>query len=180
LAVKGCASNCRTGGDAAISALKFIVDQNVGKLAGWLRMMGFDSLFFTGDDDSTMIKQALAEDRVLLTRDTGIVKRRLVSTGQLRAILLQSETPERQMRQLLAKLDLIGQACPFTLCLECNQPLVERSRDEVKDRVPPYVLATQTQYMECPSCRRIYWRGTHWQGMKKKLEEMEKTLNSNI
>ena len=137
-------------------------------------MMGYDSLFFTGDDDSAMVKQALAEDRILLTRDTGIIKRRVVSTGQLRAILFHSDEPERQMRQLLAEFDLIGQACPFTLCLECNQPLVERSLDEVRDRVPPYVFSTQTQYMECPSCRRIYWRGTHWQAMKRKLQKLAK------
>jgi uncharacterized protein with PIN domain len=152
--------------------LKFIVDHNVGKLAGWLRMMGYDSLFFTGDDDSFMVRQALAEGRVLLTRDTGIMKRRVIGNGRLRAVLFKSESPECQMRQLLAEFDLMGQASPFTLCLECNQPLFERSRDEVKDRVPPYVFATQTQYMECPACRRIYWRGTHWEAMQRKLEEL--------
>jgi uncharacterized protein with PIN domain len=146
----------------------------VGKLAAWLRMMGFDSLFFTGDDDSAMVKQALAEDRILLTRDTGIIKRRVVNSGRLKAVLFQSEEPEQQMRQLLAECDLTGQASPFTLCLECNQPLVERSRDEVRERVPPYVFSTQTRYMECPGCRRIYWRGTHWQAMKRKLQKLAK------
>jgi hypothetical protein len=157
--------------------LKFIVDQNVGKLAGWLRMMGFDSEFFTGGDDSEMVKRAYTEGRVVLTRDTGIIKRRMVSTGQIRAVLLHSEEPEMQMRQLLAELDLIGQANPFTLCLECNQRLIKKNRDEVKNRVPLYVFATQTQYMECPLCRRVYWRGTHWQAMKKKLEELVKAIN---
>lgn len=137
-------------------------------------MMGFDSLFFTGDDDSNMVKQALADGRVVLTRDTEIVKRRVISNGRLRAVLFRSEAPEQQMRQLLAEFDLIGQARPFTLCLECNQPLVERSHEEVKDRVPAYVSATQTQYMECLSCRRIYWRGTHWDAMQRKLEELER------
>ena len=135
-------------------------------------MMGFDSEFFTGGDDSEMVKRAYTEGRVVLTRDTGIIKRRMVSTGQIRAVLLDSEEPEIQMRQLLAELDLIGQANPFTLCLECNQRLIEKNRDEVKDSVPLYVFATQTQYMECPGCRRIYWRGTHWRAMKKKLEEL--------
>jgi uncharacterized protein with PIN domain len=135
-------------------------------------MMGFDSLFFTGEDDSSMVKQALAGGRVVLTRDTGIIKRRVISNGRLKAVLFRSETPEQQMRQLLAEFDLIGQARPFTLCLECNQTLVEKSCDEVKSRVPPYVFTTQTQYVECPSCRRIYWRGTHWEAMKRKLEEL--------
>lgn len=141
--------------------------------------MGFDSVFFTGEDDSAMVKEALADGRVLLTRDTGILKRRVVNTGQLHAVLFQSEEPEQQMRELLAEFNLIEQSHPFTLCLECNRLLVERNRNEVKVRVPSYVFASQTQYMECPGCRRIYWRGTHWQAMKKKLEELGKTPKYN-
>jgi uncharacterized protein with PIN domain len=153
--------------------LKFIVDHNVGKLARWLRMMGYDSLFFTGDDDSAMVRQALAGGRVILTRDTEIGKRRVISSGRVRAVLFKSESPEQQIRQLLSEFDLIKQSCPFTLCLECNQPLAEKRRDEVRDRVPPYVFATQTQFMECSACRRVYWRGTHWEAMRRKLEELE-------
>ena len=134
-------------------------------------MMGYDSLFFEGGDDSHMVARALAEDRVVLTRDTGIMKRRVVSNGRLRAVLLDSEEPERQMRQLMAALDLKSQIKPFTLCLECNRLLVERGKAEVKDRVPPYVFKTQSQYMECPACRRVYWRGTHWEAMLKRLEK---------
>lgn len=135
-------------------------------------MMGYDTVFFDGADDSTMVRQALAEGRVILTRDTAITKRRLATSGRLKVILFRSESPEEQMRQLLGSLDLIAGAHPFTICLECNVPLVERRPEEVKDRVPPYVFRTQAQYMECPRCRRVYWRGTHWQAMKKKLEEM--------
>ncbi len=152
--------------------MKFIVDHNVGKLARRLRMMGFDSVFFTGEDDGRMVKQALAEDRILLTRDTGIMLRRLVTSGRVRAILLQSEVPEEQMRQLISALDIIGEAHPFTICVEDNYPLVAATEEEVKDRVPPYVFKTQTQYMECPECRRVYWRGTHWIAMLHKLEKM--------
>lgn len=151
---------------------RFIVDHNVGKLAQWLRMMGYDSLFFDGQDDAHMLARALAEDRVVLTRDSGIMKRRVISSGQLKAVLIDSAEPERQMRQLIATLDLKCQLKPFTLCLECNRPLVERRREEVKDRVPPYVYQTQHQYMECPDCQRIYWRGTHWQAMTKTLEKL--------
>ena len=132
-----------------------MVDHNVGKLARWLRMMGYDSLFFDGAEDSQMVRQALAEGRMILTRDTEVMKRRVIGSGRLKAILIESEEPERQMRQLLSSLDLLEGARPFTLCLECNQPLVERGRDEVRDRVPPYVFATQTHYMECPACQRL-------------------------
>ena len=142
----------------------------MGKLAKWLRMMGYDSLFFDGSDDSRMVARALAEGRVILTRDTGIMKRRVINSGRLKAVLINSEKPEQQVRQLMDTLDLKRQSKLFTLCLECNQPLVEKSREEAKDRVPPYVYKTQNQYMECPVCHRIYWRGTHWERMTQRLK----------
>ena len=135
-------------------------------------MMGYDSVFFTGGDDSLMVRRALAEQRVLLTRDTGIMSRRVVAGGRVRAILLASEEPESQMRQLAAVIDLNSEARPFTICLEDNEPLVPARPEEVKDRVPPYVFKTQAQYMECPSCRRVYWRGTHWLAMLRRQEKI--------
>ena len=146
----------------------------MGKLVKWLRTMGYDTLFFNGSDDSHMVTRALAENRVILTRDTELVKRRLISSGRLRAILLSSEEPEQQMRQVSDTLNLDSQFKPFTRCLECNQPLEERTRDEVEDRVPPYVFETQSQYMECPACHRIYWRGTHWEAMSRVLGKLGK------
>jgi hypothetical protein len=133
-------------------------------------MMGYDTLFFNGSDDSGMIATALAEGRVIITRDTQIVKRRLVTSGRLRAILVGSDEPELQLQQVIAALSLDVCFSPFSICLECNQPLVERGKEQVSERVPPYVFKTQEQYRECPSCHRIYWRGTHWQAMNRKLE----------
>jgi hypothetical protein len=100
------------------------------------------------------------------------MKRRMITGGRVKAILLESEDPEQQMRQLLSILDLKGQAKPFTLCLEDNAPLAAASPADVKDRVPPYVFKTQTQYVECPACRRVYWRGTHWLAMVRKIEKL--------
>ena len=158
-----------------ISDLKFIVDQNVGKLAKWLRTMGYDALFFNSGDDSRMIATALAEGRVMLTRDTQIMKRRIVTSGRLKAILIQSDEPERQMRQVIDSLSLDCQFRPFTICLECNHLLVERDKQQIKDLVPPYVFQTQSQFMECPACHRIYWRGTHWQAMTRRLKKFVKS-----
>jgi len=154
--------------------MKFIVDNNVGKLTKWLRMMGYDTLFFNGSDDSRMIATALAEGRIILTRDTQIMRRRVVTNGQLKAILIKSDEPEQQMRQVIESLELNCQFRPFAICLECNQPLVARSKQQVQDRVPPYVFQTQSEYVECPACQRIYWRGTHWQAMTKRLEKFTK------
>ena len=154
--------------------IKFFADNNVGKLAKWLRMMGYDTRFFNGSDDSHMIAIALAEGRVILTRDTQIMRRRVVTSGQLKAILIQGDEPEQQMRQVISSLNLDCQFRPFTICLECNQPLVPRTREQVKDLVPPYVFQTQVQYVECSTCHRIYWRGTHWQAMTGKLNKFMK------
>jgi uncharacterized protein with PIN domain len=141
----------------------------VGKLTQWLRMMGFDTLFFNGENDSQMVAIALREYRILLTRDTEVMKRRVIQNGRLKAILIQSEDPEQQMRQIMNTFDLKPHLKPFTLCLECNQQLVEKTPEEVKGRVPPHVYQTQQQYMECPNCHRLFWRGTHWEAMLRKI-----------
>ena len=152
--------------------VKFIVDNNVGKLARWLRMIGYDTLLFKEKDDSKMIELALNEGRVILTRDTQITKRRLVTDGKLKAILIKHDEPKAQLRETVKTLNLDYYFRPFSLCLECNQMLIPRSREEVQNLVPPHVFETQEQYMECPSCRRIYWQGTHWQAMVKELREL--------
>ncbi|MFC1984463.1 Mut7-C RNAse domain-containing protein [Chloroflexota bacterium] len=164
-----------------INAPKFIVDNNVGKLAKWLRIMGYDALFFKDGNDSYMIAIALAEGRVILTRDTQIVKRRVVTRGQLKVILIQSDKSELQMQQVIDTLNIDCQFRPFTICLECNQSLLDRSKQQVKDLVPPYVFQTQHKYMECPACHRIYWRGTHWHAMIQYLEHyMTNCLDSPV
>jgi hypothetical protein len=154
------------------SAPRFIVDINVGKLARLLRMMGYDALLFEQGDDDRMIRIALAEHRVVLTRDTQLMKRRVVTTGRLRALLLTTDRPEQQLRQVIDALHLNGGARPFTVCIECNQPLEPRSKQEVAHLVPPYVFKTQEEFVQCPRCQRVYWKGTHWQAMTLKLRRL--------
>jgi uncharacterized protein with PIN domain len=149
---------------------KFVVDHNVGKLARWLRLMGYDARFFRGGSDAELVALALKEGRIIVTRDTLIMQRRLVTKGKLKALLIKSDQPERQIRQLIDGLHLDYRFNPFSLCLECNQPLVERKKTEVKELVPPYVYKTQDQFRQCPECQRIYWRGTHWRAMTQRLE----------
>jgi uncharacterized protein with PIN domain len=149
---------------------RFIVDVNVGKLAKWLRMIGYDTLLFDHRDDKRLIHIAMTENRIILTRDTQMMKRRVITTGVLKAVLISSDNPNQQIQQVIKELGLNPSFNPFGLCLECNQPLVKISQEDVKDRVPPYVYQTQPQYVECPNCHRIYWQGTHWQAMVRKLE----------
>lgn len=148
---------------------KFIVDANVGKLVRWLRMMGYDAVFFDEPDDGKMVKLALAQGRTVITRDTGFMKRRAVTSGRVRALLVSGDDPDKQMRDVIGTLRLDEEYCPFTRCLECNTVLSSREKTDIAQIVPPRVYEKQEQYMACPHCRRIYWRGTHWQAMKKKL-----------
>ncbi len=152
--------------------MRFIVDSNVGRLARWLRIAGFDTLFIRGIDDNRLVRIALDENRVLLTRDTQIMKRRVAATGRLKVIFIRDDGVKSQLRQVFSALNLAGQVSPFSLCIECNEPLVPRTREEVEKLVPPYVYQTQTQYMQCPACRRVYWRGSHWRRMARELDEI--------
>ena len=151
---------------------KFIVDTNVGRLARWLRMMGYDALFINDIDDQGLVSIGLKERRAVVTKDTQIMERRVVTSGKLKALLVRGDDTKAQLRQVVKAMNLNPESRQFTLCLECNQPLVSRKKEEVKDLVPPYVFQTQSKYVQCPSCHRIYWQGTHWQRMKRDLETL--------
>jgi uncharacterized protein with PIN domain len=161
-------------------AVKFIVDVNTGKVARWLRMMGYDTLLFTDKDDGKMVKIGVQQNRILVTRDCQVMQRKLVTTGKLKAILVESTDPKLQLKQVVRILNLDYRFQPFSRCIQCNQPLIERTRDEVRNHVPPHVFEIQTQYMECPKCRHLYWQGTHWSAMSKELENFmkEKTVTA--
>lgn len=150
------------------------MDTNVGRLAKWLRILGYDTLFINDLDDDELIRIAMDEGRILLTKDTRILRRRVVYDGQLKLVLIRDDDVKGQIRQVVQTLNL-DHTKPFSLCLECNQPLMPREKDEIQELVPPYVFKSQTQYMQCPSCHRIYWRGTHWQRMNRELEKLGQT-----
>lgn len=151
---------------------RFVADQNVGKLGRWLRMLGFDTLLFDGQDGGEMVRLALVESRIILTRDTHIIERKLVIGGKLKVLLLTSDSPAEQICQVIVSLGLKEMFRPFTLCIEDNHPLYERNKEAVKDKLPPFVFKTQQEFMQCPLCKRIYWRGTHWQAMTARLQKL--------
>ena len=159
--------------------IKFIVDNNVGKLARWLRLIGYDTVLFKQKDDAQMIKIALGENRVILTKDAQFMKRRVVTNGTLKTVHIEQDAPEVQVREVVETLSLDYDFKPFSRCLECNQVLVARGKKDVKGLVPARVFETQTQYTQCPACQRIYWPGTHWQAMGKKLRDLQARPGSN-
>ena len=128
---------------------RFIADINVGKLARWLRMIGYDTQLFDYRDDKHLIHIAMTEHRIILTRDTQMMQRRIIAIGELKALLITDDAPGKQIDQVIKELGLNPNSHPFSLCLECNQPLAKISKEDARDRVPPYVYRTQSQYVEC-------------------------------
>ena len=92
--------------------------------------------------------------------------------GRLKAILIKYDGVKEQLGQVVGTLNLDSRIRAFSRCIECNQPLVAKEREEIQELVPPYVFQTQNQYMQCPTCRRIYWRGTHWDRMNSELGKL--------
>ena len=150
---------------------RFVVDVNVGRLAKWLRVMGYDTLFPRTETDNELVRIALREGRVLVTRDSGLVLRRAARLGQMRVLYIVKDDLRSQLRQLVRDLNL-NPANGFSRCVRCNQPLESVAKAEVADRLPAYVSQTQCKFMRCPDCQRIYWRGPHWSNMMAELAEV--------
>ena len=130
--------------------------------------MGYDTVFQDPVEDDELVRVALREGRVIVTRDGGLAQRRLAATGRIRVVLVRDDDIRRQLDQVRQELGLDGRN-GFSRCVRCNEPLHPRSRQSVAGSVPPYVLRTQEAFMGCPSCGRVYWRGTHWHNMRKEL-----------
>ncbi len=151
-------------------APKFIVDNNVGRLAKWLRVLGFDTLFINPIADDELLAIARREGRIIVTKDTAFLRRREVMDGRLRVVFVRSNDRLGQLREVIEALNLPTPDRWFSRCLECNSPLKAVVKAEVAGQVPPYVYATQDDFQRCPSCGRVYWPGTHWERMRAELD----------
>jgi uncharacterized protein with PIN domain len=146
--------------------MRFIADAMLGTLAKWLRILGYDTLFDASLNDHQLARLARAEGRVLLTRDRELARRR-----GLHALLVAGEHLDDQVRQVLSELSLVPDGA-FSRCPVCNQPLEAIDRETAQARVPAYVVQTYDSFSCCPACRRVYWRGTHWQQMDEHLKNL--------
>ncbi len=146
--------------------MKFLADNMLGRLATWLRLLGYDTAYLPEADDPALARIARAEDRVLLTRDVELTRRRGV-----RFVLIESEKIEEQLRQVFHALGLSARQA-FSRCAECNHLLDEASKDSVRGSVPPYVFQTQERFRRCARCGRVYWRGTHWASIVAHIEDL--------
>ncbi len=137
---------------------RFVADAMLGRLARWLRLIGCDTAYDAQLDDRALAGLAAREGRLVLTRDRGLLARRLVRRG----LLVESDELGAQLRQVLGACDVpLARERLFTVCVACNGALAEKTPDDVAGRVPPYVRRTHERFRACAGCGRIYWGGTH-------------------
>jgi uncharacterized protein with PIN domain len=149
--------------------MKFICDDNLGKLAKWLRTLGFDTFFSQDIEDTELVSKALKEERIILSRDQGL--KRFTSAGK-KLFLLSSNQPLEQLKEVLKKFKLKSEEKnQFTRCIVCNTLLVPVSKKDAENKVPPFVFKTQEKFFYCSTCDKFYWAGTHVKNLKKKIIE---------
>ncbi len=151
--------------------MKFIADRMLGKLAKGLRMLGYDTLYYRGEDIHQLIHLARQEDRIILTRNTKLVLRR----PKDHIITITEDNPSRQLKEVVQKGTLsLDEEKLYTRCLLCNEQIDEIPRQEAEGKVPDFIFIQQRDFYRCPKCQRIYWQGSHLKNMAKKVEELRR------
>jgi len=153
---------------------KFICDVHLGKLARYLRMIGFDVYYKNDLLDEEIIKTSLKERRAILTKDRGILKRNEVTHGYF----IRSTSVEEQAKEVIKRFDLQNEIKEFTRCLECNTELTKIAKEKITGDIPPKVNQSQEEFYKCPECGKLYWKGTHYQKMLSFVRRI-KALNSD-
>ena len=148
------------------TAPEFICDHMLGSLARWLRLLGYDTVYPGPIDDREAAAKAYDEGRVLLTRDKDLAAR---VKG---AFYVGSDDLDEQMGAVTARFHL-EISNPLSRCSVCNAEIVEVDREKVRDLVPPKVFEIQSKFWRCPSCSRVYWRGTHWEEMTGRIKRLK-------
>ncbi|NLE02837.1 MAG: twitching motility protein PilT [Fibrobacter sp.] len=152
--------------------LSFILDVHLGKLARFLRMMGFDSIYSNNFEDKEIVSIASEKKRIVLTRDIGILKYRLVTWGYW----VRSTKPFNQYIELVNRYNLCSQAKPFSICINCNGVLIPAEKEILIDRLEPNTKRYYSVFKQCISCGNVYWEGSHMEKMKSVI----KTICTNI
>jgi uncharacterized protein len=147
---------------------RFVLDVHLGKLAAYLRLLGFDTAYDREWHDPELARRSSDEHRILLTRDRQLLKRSQVT----HAHLVRSLDPIEQCVEVVRRFDLAGRAAPFTRCLKCNARLDKVEIEEVAGRVPPWVRAESGPVTRCQACDRLYWRGTHFHRLERLARDL--------
>jgi hypothetical protein len=147
---------------------RFVLDTHLGRLAAYLRLLGFDTLYRNDYRDGELARISAEEARILLTMDRGLLKRGMVRHGYF----IRDSEPRQQLLDVLRRFNLLDRTEPFTRCLRCNALLEEMDRQQAADRVPPGTLQHYHEFRTCPQCRRVYWKGSHYRRMARLVESI--------
>ena len=147
---------------------RFLADVNLGKLARFLRMAGFDTAYSNDASDDELVEQMHLEDRALLTRDRRLLMRRVV----LKGYLVRSDQAADQLEEVLRRFDLESAIQPFTRCMHCNATLEKVDKSEIADRLKPLTKRYYQDFSRCTGCGRIYWRGSHRDRLDPKIRKI--------
>jgi uncharacterized protein with PIN domain len=146
----------------------FVADVMLGRLARWLRIAGFDVLYSNRFSDDELVALSQQQGRVLLSRDTRLLVRKVVK----HFIFLESESIQSQLQQVFEITHTTSLPDVLTRCLSCNDVLAEVPRENVREKVPPYVFETQVHFKSCPRCNKVFWAGTHRQSVLRTLGKL--------
>lgn len=145
--------------------MKFIADIMVGRLAKYLRMAGYDVLYINTASDDQIIKKAGETDRIVLTRDSLMLARREFKKGTVKYLFIKDDKLKNQLNQIKSDLKVLLKP-NLVRCIECNRKLIKVKKEDVKNKVPPYVYKTQQNFLYCKKCDKYYWRGTHYDNIR--------------
>ncbi len=146
---------------------RFVADCHLGKLTKYLRLMGFDTLYYTQIDDDELIAVANEQGRIILTRD-----RELAERNKAPCRLLAPVDLDKQLKDLITSYALQRYTMPFSRCIVCNTPLEPINKEDALGHIPPKVAKFFDYFEICRSCDRIYWHGDHYKKMKRFLEKV--------
>ncbi|MDK2980355.1 MAG: uncharacterized protein PWQ55_702 [Chloroflexota bacterium] len=158
---------------APLREARFVLDGHLGRLAAYLRMLGFDALYRNDYDDPELAQISADQKRILLTRDRGLLKRSLVTRGYC----LRTREPRRQLLDVMRRFDLLGQVRPFTRCMACNGLLARVDKAEIEDQLQPLTRKYFQEFSRCVACGKVYWKGSHHERMQALLAWLEAELN---
>lgn len=147
---------------------RFVLDNHLGRLATYLRMLGFDVLYRNDFQDEDLVRIASQERRILLSRDRRLLMRKAVLYG----CCLRSLEPEAQVVEVLRRFALFEKIAPFRRCLRCNHPLQPVTKQAVLSRLEPLTRLYYDEFHLCPACDRIYWKGSHYERMLRLIERI--------
>ncbi len=152
------------------SPIRFILDVHLGTLARRLRLLGVDTVYYTHRDDPALVQQANEEQRILLTRDRGILYRKNLRAGGH----IYASNPDEQLFEVLDR--YAPPLAPWTRCLTCNGPLAQVDKDNIADQLPAGTRATYDTFVQCTECRQIYWPGAHHTRLTQIIEAAQKRV----